>query len=289
MRLGLQAAGVPGSRIVQVEFPRCRYRPISVWPTRRWIVQRLSGTTIERIDRLGKALVFVTAPGLLVIEPRMTGLVLVRAPQNKRSLGRDGARLPDRAPQYIRLRLYLENAKTDAVHFWDRRGLGRVYLFSSQQWNHFRSRRGQDALKISCPELQRLLAPLRRPLKTALMDQTLVSGIGNLYASEILHQAAINPWAPCCALDQQQWRRLHRAVRDVLREAIRNDGSTLSDLTYRTVLGELGRYQTQHRVYQRDGKPCPTCGSAIVQRARLAQRSTFYCPNCQAHPRNESL
>ena len=118
------------------------------------------------------------------------------------------------------------------------------------------------------------------------MDQRAVLGIGNLYASEILHLAGMHPATPCQALRPSQWKRLHAAIGEVLREAIMHEGSTLRDGNYRNAQNEAGGYQDLHRVYQRAGQTCPQCGKTSIVRLIQAQRSTFFCPKCQRLPRN---
>jgi formamidopyrimidine-DNA glycosylase len=115
----------------------------------------------------------------------------------------------------------------------------------------------------------------------ALLDQQALAGIGNLYAAEILHEARLHPQTPCSRLSAQHWRRLAAAITRVLEEAIRYEGSTLSDGTYRNALNLAGSYQNEHRVYDRAGLRCPTCTRGRVRRIVQAQRATFFCPNCQ--------
>jgi formamidopyrimidine-DNA glycosylase len=139
------------------------------------------------------------------------------------------------------------------------------------------------------PDLLRdRLAASRRAIKVALLDQRTVAGIGNLYASEILHLAGIHPARPCQRLKPGDWQALSAAVVDVLSEAIRYEGSTLSDGTYRNAQNEAGGYQNHHRVYDRAGESCPGCRKAKVVRIVQAQRSTFFCPVCQPVTRRKS-
>src|SRR5262249_34877478 len=119
-----------------------------------------------------------------------------------------------------------------------------------------------------------------RPVKVALLDQKAVAGIGNLYASEILHLAAIHPARPCHRLRGGEWQRVHACMRQVLETAIRYEGSTLADGPYRNALNKEGGCQNHPRVYDRADKPCRKCGHEIV-RVVQAQRSTFFCPSCQ--------
>jgi formamidopyrimidine-DNA glycosylase len=126
------------------------------------------------------------------------------------------------------------------------------------------------------------LAGSKRAVKVALLDQRAVAGIGNLYASEILHVAQIHPARRCDKLTRSQWQAIAAATHKVLEEAIRYEGSTLGDGTYRNALNQQGSYQNHHRVYDRVGRPCPRCGpGSEVRRIVQAQRATFYCAGCQ--------
>ena len=140
---------------------------------------------------------------------------------------------------------------------------------------------GPDALDSSAELLRTQLGESRRAIKVALLDQRAVAGIGNLYASEILHLAKIHPEVACNDLPPAAWRRLHEAILVVLEAAILHEGSTLSDGTYRNALNQSGDYQNHHRVYDREGELCLTCQREKIVRLVQAQRSTFFCPRCQ--------
>ena len=214
-----------------------------------------------------------------VIEPRMTGLMLVTDP-------------PDRGHLRYHWQLSVSAGGAESVTdlwFWDRRGLGTIGLYSAEELvQHLGPPRlGPDVLELSRPDWRRLCRSTRRAIKVALLDQGLAAGIGNLYASEILFSARIDPEHPANGLDDKQVSRLVRATRDVLRTAIRYEGSTLSDGTYRNALNQNGRYQNSHCVYDRAGQPCVVCTAPIV-RIVQAQRSTFFCPACQDSLRQEA-
>ena len=277
MRRGI--AGVVGSQIVAVERCRTKARPIQISPAGARFDRRLIGRRVTAIDRLGKRVVVRLDDGCAVVfEPRMTGLVLVADPPNR---------------EHLRLRIHLETngaARRQAagggqleLMFWDRRGLGLVRALKPAELEKFYgpAKLGPDALVISCDELRTRLGGSRRAIKVALLDQRAVAGIGNLYASEMLHLAGIHPARRCDQLRPDDWRRLQRSARQVLEAAIRHEGSTLADGTYRNALNEQGGFQNHHRVYDRAGKPCLACGRAIV-RIVQAQRSTFFCPECQS-------
>jgi len=224
---------------------------------------------ISAVDRIGKRVVLrLDNENSMVFEPRMTGLVLVSDP-------------PDH--KYLRFRVQLAGVRTRQLLYWDRRGLGSVRLLSPRQIDERFGPEtlGPDALVVTAQQLREQFQKSRRAIKVALLDQRTIAGIGNLYASEILHVARIHPQEGCDRLTQLDWQRLHAAIGEVLEEAIRCEGSTLSDGTYRNALNDPGGYQSHHRVYDREGDQCPTCGKGVIQRIVQAQRSTFYCASCQ--------
>ncbi len=244
-------------------------RPIRFEPPWPELGQRLQGRVIQAIDRLGKRVVVRLDSGeALVFEPRMTGLVLVDEPPSR---------------EHLRFEMRLNGCSLTYVRYWDQRGLGSVSLLTNQQLAARLGppKLGPDALAVDASVLRDRLRTSRRAIKVALLDQRAVAGVGNLYASEILHVAAIHPRRSADRLTRQQWRSLHAALHAVLEEAIRYEGSTLSDGTYRNALNQSGGYQNHHRVYDREGEACPRCGNAAVKRIVQAQRSTFFCGGCQ--------
>ena len=115
-------------------------------------------------------------------------------------------------------------------------------------------------------------------VKTFLMDQRRIAGLGNIYASEVLHRAGLDPRRHAGGLTLREWEAVAAEIRAVLAEAIAGMGTTFS--TYRTVWGEPGQYGESLRVYDRANEPCRRCGTPI-RRIVQGQRSTFYCPSCQ--------
>ncbi len=261
---------VAGRRVAALHRCPCRCKPLSMAPGFRTLASRLQGRTIVDVRRRAKRVVLVLdSEEALAIEPRMTGLMLLADP-----------------PDWEHLRLewrFADPGLYPSLWFWDRRGLGTVRLFRAGQLERElgNGRLGPDALTIGPDEWRRLCRSVRRPIKVALLDQAWVAGIGNLYASEILHAARIHPELRTDRLSPSQVRRLAGAARLVLEDAIRLEGSTLGDGTYRNALNRSGGYQNAHRVYARAGEVCPTCRRACVQRIVQAQRSTFFCPRCQ--------
>lgn len=125
-----------------------------------------------------------------------------------------------------------------------------------------------------------LLTAKKTKLKTLLMDQKFIAGIGNMYADEILWGAGLRYDRGSESLSSQEVRRLQRAMTETLQDAIKHRGSSLADEQYRDLFGALGDFQSQHKVYDREGKPCRRCRSLIV-RIKSNGRSTFMCEQCQ--------
>jgi len=265
MRRGIAAAA--GCRVVGVEKLPCPRKPIGIAPRIDRLRARVVGRGVVVVERVGKRVSLRLDSGdRLILEPRMTGLV-------------GAGESPD--PLYLRVRLDLEGG-LDRVWFWDRRGLGKVRLYTPAEYADAFSdeKLGPDGLLVSDASLRARLGGSRRAVKVALLDQRAVAGIGNIYAAEILHVAGVHPAARCDRLSKRQWARLAEATRDVLAEAVRYEGSSLGDGTYRNKLNVDGSYQLHHRVYGRVDQPCPRC-AATVKRIVQAQRSTFFCAACQ--------
>ncbi len=277
-------APIVGCTVKGIELPPCKCRPISIKPSLNEFRRRAIGRKVIAIKRAGKRVVIWLAenakhsdgrpissdPERIVIEPRMTGLVLLADPPTK---------------EHLRLCLKLTGRTKQQLLFWDRRGLGSVRLLSAAEFEALYGPRsktlGPDALDITAEQLKERLGKSRRAIKVALLDQRAIAGVGNLYASEMLHLARIHPAVRCHRLRGADWQHLHAAMRKILLAAIKYEGSTLSDGTYRNAVNESGGYQNHHRVYDRAQKLCPTCRKETIRRIVQAQRSTFFCPYCQ--------
>jgi formamidopyrimidine-DNA glycosylase len=267
MRRGVEP--VVGAKVVVVERLPCPRKPIAITPGLAAFRRRVEGARIERTGRAGKRVVLWTDRNdAIVFEPRMTGLLLLGDP-------------PD--PLYSRFRLRLRGRRVKQLVYWDRRGLGSVRLFNERQFNaQFGLKKlGPDALDMTAELYRERLGRSQRAIKVALLDQKAVAGIGNLYASEILHLAGVHPARACRQLTARQWEAISAAAIEVLQTAIRYEGSTLSDGTYRNALNNSGSYQNEHRVYDKAGKSCPRCPNHVIERIVQAQRSTFFCSRCQ--------
>jgi formamidopyrimidine-DNA glycosylase len=137
---------------------------------------------------------------------------------------------------------------------------------------------GFEPLEVELDRFTVLFHGRNTPIKSALLNQKLLRGVGNIYADESLFRAGIRPRRRAASITHEQLRRLFLSVREVLQEAIALGGSSISD--YVDVDGEEGSFQSQHRVYGREGEPCLVC-KTLLKRVVIAGRSSHYCPKCQ--------
>ena len=128
--------------------------------------------------------------------------------------------------------------------------------------------------------LREVFAKTRRAIKIVLMDQTKIAGLGNIYSNEALFEAKIDPRRPANSLGRSEIERLHHAIVSILGKAVEMKGSSTADDAYIQPNADPGDYQQKLKVYQREGQPCPRCGTKIV-RIKLGGRGTFFCPGCQ--------
>ena len=158
------------------------------------------------------------------------------------------------------------------LRFVDPRRFGRLSV------THGFEAAGSEPLEVELDRFVGLFRGRKTPIKSALLNQKLLSGVGNIYADESRFRARIRPRRRAASLSREDLRRLYLAVREVLTEAIELGGSSVSD--YVDANGEEGFFQLQHRVYGREGEPCLVCKTAI-KRVVISGRSSHYCPKCQ--------
>ena len=230
----------------------------------------LAGLVLERIDRHGKWMFFRLSGGnTLVIHLGMTG-----------RLGVFGAK--ESVLPHTHLRLALDEGGEE-LRFSDARRFGELLLCDPQamETRFGPDRLGPEATQITLPELSSVVGKTRRSVKVVLLDQRAIAGIGNIYADEVLFEARLDPALPARDLQSEEVTGLHRAIRSILRRAIRHSGTTIRDyVTSRGVPGEFGKYL---RVYGRVDQPCKKCSFPIeLRRTIIAGRPTCWCPRCQA-------
>ena len=229
---------------------------------------RLAGRCVSGVRRRAKyILIELEDGGVLVVHLRMTGN-LHFAPRG--------------AEPHRHLRARLPLLDGDELRFADMRKFGRIYLGEEQELSAVipLSRLGPEPLAAEfTPEvLGRVLHGRRRPIKTALLDQSVVAGLGNIYVDEALFRAGIDPRRSAATLDLQEIEALHGAIRQSLQGALDNGGTSFRD--YLSAWGRKGTNQDELLVFRRTGEPCPRCGGPLL-RIVVGGRGTHYCPVCQ--------
>lgn len=232
----------------------------------------VTGRSIRAVSRRAKHAVLELDSGRrLVVQPRMTGSLIVQrhAPEG-----------PEQ--QYVVLVAQLDGDTW--LLYRDVRRLGTIWLLTGVQWNAYSARVGPEPLDraFTPAALFECLSGTRQAVKKALMDQRRLAGVGNIYANEALFRAGVDPSRPANQLTQGQVTRLHRAILEVLREAIAARGTTVRD--YRTGTGGRGAFQHVLRVYGRGGGPCVQCGRRLVTTHAIDGRATTFCITCQGQP-----
>lgn len=201
-------------------------------------------------------------------------------------LGMTGVVSATRPESHERVRLTLDDGPDPVLHFRDVRRFGRFLLLPEGD------PAGLPTLASMGPEplseaftvraFRRSLRDRDVPIKTLLLSQRAVAGVGNIYADEALWRVRVHPATPARRLDRATTEALRDAIREVLTASLEAQGTTLND--YRTVNGEVGAYLAQLAAYGHEGDPCPRCGHGI-ERIVVGQRGTHVCPSCQPAPR----
>jgi formamidopyrimidine-DNA glycosylase len=238
----------------------------------REIAKVLERSKILQVRRVGKHIVFDLKQGAgrrerhgqWVVHLGMTGKMQVTTPD---------VEVAKHTHAIARL------ASGREVRFVDPRRFGRLAVVGarSSAATSFQAP-GDEPLESQAEQFIELFRGRKTPIKSALLNQKLLSGVGNIYADEALFRAGIRPRRRVASLTRDQLRKLHGAVQEVLREAIALGGSSVSD--YVNADGEEGFFQLEHRVYGREGEPCLVCGTPI-KRIVIAGRSSHYCSHCQ--------
>ncbi len=232
----------------------------------REVEATLAGRTVVRLRRRGKFFLFDLGQESLVVRLGMTGQLLWQ---------KDGeAFQPDGHTHAV-----LTFVGGGILAYRDMRKFGELFVLPTadvEAWLHL----GVEPLEkdFSVAVLRDICKASTTRIKSLLLDQTRIAGIGNIYADEALFQAGIRPARRAASLRPGEIRALWRAIRVVLRAGIRHRGSTIAN--YLDASGEPGHFASRHRVYHRHGQPCLRCGTTI-RRIVLGQRGTHFCPGCQ--------
>ncbi len=248
---------IVGEKIQQVEcFWQKALRPDTA-------LDELPGRTIRDVTRRAKFIQIHLDESVLLVHLRMTGRLSTMLP-------------PVENEKRVTVRLDFESG--NSLYFMDTRKFGRMIL----------AKRPEDGLPALGPEplsnrftaqrFTQMLKDRSRQIKPLLLDQAFLAGLGNIYADEVLFRAGVHPLSTASALRPEQITKLHRAIRKVLRDSIRYQGTTVLSFVHGD--GESGSYQDQLLIYGHTGKPCPNC-AAEIEKIFVGQRGTHFCPHCQ--------
>ena len=228
--------------------------------TERKLNNRLTGQIIQSVGRRGKFVVITFNKETLLIHLRMSGDLRVELIHNSLLQKHD--------------RLGIDFTDGYRLVFNDPRKFGRAWLTEDPQ--EILGDLGPEPLDshLTYAQFHQMLKGRKRQLKSLLLDQSFLAGLGNIYTDEALHLACLHPSRKSDSITASQSRELLKAIRTVLKEGIRRNGASI-DWVYRG-----GDFQNHFRVYQRNGQPCLICG-AIIERIKIGQRSTHFCPICQ--------
>jgi formamidopyrimidine-DNA glycosylase len=223
--------------------------------------KELTGATFTHVLRKAKVLILELSTGKsLAIHLKMTGQLVY--PGSGRA---------------SRVSFRLSDGKT--LDFNDQRLFAELRVLDDWRTLPFIQGLGPEPFDLTVEQFKQMLSVKKTKIKPLLLDQTFISGIGSLYAAEILFRAGIHPERSAASLADQEKEALFKQTRDVLRQAIRCGGSSVDE--YVRLSGRQGGYKKYHKVYGREGKPCLACTTPI-KRTALGGRGTYFCPRCQA-------
>jgi formamidopyrimidine-DNA glycosylase len=236
--------------------------------TRRRLLGTLRGATIRDVTRRAKHAVIDLGDRRLVIQPGMTGNLLVF-----------DRRLTPEESRYAVLRARLAGG-VEFV-FRDVRRIGTLLLLDARGWDAYDRALGPEPLDptLTAEAFREALRHSRQAIKKALMDQRKIVGVGNIYANEALYAAGIDPSKPADRVSPEAYGLLFREVQRILRAAIASEGTTFRD--YRTGTGQPGNFQLELMVYEREGERCRRCGTRLSGTHDIDGRITVFCHRCQ--------
>jgi len=244
--------------------------------------KEIKGKKILSASRIGKNIFLNLSGGKTIyIHLKMTGHLLVKFPisnfqfpKNKKDY------FSEKVNQYIHHVFYLKSGRM--LEFSDLRKFGKIILEDTDKVGEISEIKslGIDAMskEFTFEKFDEIFDKRKTIIKLLIMDQSKIAGVGNIYASEMLYEAGILPTRPAEKVNARERKKLFHAIKIILKKAIKLRGTSDSD--YRDTDGAPGHFQEVLKVYRRAGKKCPKCGT-IIQRIKLGQRGTFFCPVCQ--------
>ena len=227
----------------------------------------LVGESFIDIKRRGKWLIFETEHYYLLSHLRMEGKYFIK----------DKSDIKDKHEHVI---FTFQDDST--LRYADTRKFGRMNLILKQDLDNTECIKKQGLepgdKELTSDYLLQKFKNKHIPIKTALLDQTIISGLGNIYANEVLFYARINPIKEACKVTKKECERICNGAKEIIREAIEMGGTTIR--SYTSSLGVTGRFQQNLKVHKREGEKCLVCGT-IIENIKVGGRSTYFCPKCQ--------
>jgi formamidopyrimidine-DNA glycosylase len=245
--------------------------------------KEIKNKKIERIWRRGKNIIFdLSENKSLLIHQKLTGHLLLG--KWKWEKGDWTSEIPgplkeDPMNRFLHLMFWLDDGNMLALS--DLRKFAKVEILTKEELEKELASLGRDPLEkdFTFEKFKEvILKNKKRKIKEVLMDQEVITGIGNIYSNEILWQAMVHPFKEVEKLKEEELKRIFKAIKEILQKAIEVGGESISD--FRRPSGEKGGFDPLRKVYRREGEKCPRCGSTIKS-AKLAGRTAYFCPNCQ--------
>lgn len=239
-------------------------------PSFRLFKESLIGQQITDINRRGKIIIFHLRPkGFWLVHPKMTGHFLFLESKPTNDFVKEKS-----------VHLELEFIDKTFLVWSDQRKFSRLEYWSVDNLDQipWLQQLGQEPLEMSFPEFNQLIEGQRQRIKSWLMDQRFIVGVGNIYANEVLWLAQVNPGKSAGNLSLDERKKIFRGLQKMFKKAIIKKGTSL--LEYRDIEDQKGEYANYLQVYGRQGQPCPRCQREIVRKV-IGGRSTYYCPYCQ--------
>ena len=246
--------------------------------------KEVKGKKIQKIWRRGKNILFnLSQNKTLLVHQKLTGHLLLGKWKLEKEQWKSkikGSLSEDSKNKFLHLIFFLDNSQMLALS--DLRKFAKVELWDSQLLKESEEMKslGPEPLEKSFTfeKFKEILRQTRGKIKQILIDQTVIAGIGNIYSDEILWQAKIHPFKEIKQLNNEELKRIYRAMKEILPKAIELGGESISD--FRRISGEKGYFDKERKVYRREGEKCSRCGT-IIKRVKLAGRSAHFCPRCQ--------
>lgn len=227
----------------------------------------LVGQSIEQVMRRGKFLIFILTRDALISHLRMEGkyeLTSIQEPITKHT------------------HVVFDFTDGSSLRYMDVRKFGRMALVPNDEWTTYSgiTKLGPEPTieTFDSDDFEKALKNYKKPIKSVLLEQKVVTGLGNIYADEVLFDSKIHPLQPANTLTDEETLRLHQSIIEILACAVEARGTTIR--TYKNAFGENGTFQSFLKVYGQTGEMCPRCGTPI-EKIKVAQRGTHFCPHCQ--------